>query len=429
MRGVAVGMVGLALGMLAWAMSSESTPGAVQAQNEETRSASDHLVCPLADFVRSQTQVSLKAARPGLVPLWKVAEGEWSPLGGAELDDRGMWRGAAPAGSGVLLVETGGGPSGAGITNSAPEALSAWTCGDSSDRLAAVGGATLADDRLDLILYNPYVLDSVVQVTVTSELGEDTPPALREIYLPAGKTVEMTLDEPLRLRRSLAVSAESHPGRISLLLRQTRNGETAITEGVAPHTHWWLPIPDLGQTETHLTIASPSGSPFTYRVDLMSTSGPLPAFVEEDFLPGQLVSIPLSTLPEGVTGIGVVGTVPLVAGLRLEGDGLLAIGPGVRETSERWFLPAPAEGAGRDATAWLLNPSGADARVSISAGGFSFTIRVPPESVRSFDLGKLNASAQSSEGYMVEAQEEIAVVMTTRLQGGAASVAVGAPVG
>ena len=429
MRGVAVGMVGLMLGVLAWAISLESFSAPVPAPTEGAQSGSDHLVCPLADFVRSETEVSLKAARPGPIPLWNVREGEWSPLGGADLDDWGMWTGAAPAGNSALLAESGAGPSGAGLTNTAPEAISAWTCGESSDRLGALGGATLADDRLDLVLYNPYVLDSVVQVVIASELGEDTPPALREIYVPAGKTVEITLDEPLRLRRSLAVLAESSPGRIALLLRQTGKGETAMTEGVAPHTDWWLPVPDLGQAETYLIIAAPSGSPFTYRVDLMTESGPLPEFLEEDFLPGQLVSIPLSSLPGGVTGIGVVGTVPLVAGLRLEGEGLLAIGPGVRETSKSWFLPAVGDGSGRDNRAWLLNPSGLEARVSVSAGGFSLTVTVPPESVRSFDLGKLRGSSPGRPGYLVEAQEEIAVVTTTQLQGGAASVAVGAPVG
>lgn len=429
MRGVAVGMIGLVLGMLTWAISAASPPGAAQAPRVDTNSGSDHLACPLADFVRSETEVSLNASHPGPIPLWDVAEGEWSPLGGAEPDEGGMWTGAAPAGTSVLLAETGAGPSGAGVTNSAPGALSAWTCGEPSDRLVALGGATLADDRLDLILYNPYVLDSVVQVVVTSELGEDTPSAFREIYVPAGKTVEMALDEPLRLRRSLAVLAESSPGRVALLLRQTGRGETAMTEGVIPHTDWWLPVPVLGQAETYLIIASPSGSPFTYRVDLMTESGPVPGFLEEDFLPGQLVSIPLSALPGGVTGIGVMGTVPLVAGLRMEGEGLLAMGPGARETSRSWFLPAPGDGAGRDTRAWLLNPSGLEARVSVSAGNYSFTITVPPESVGSFDLGKLRASAEGVAGYLVEAQEEIAVVMTTQLQGGAASVAVGAPVG
>ena len=429
MRGVAVAMVGLVLGVLTWALSVESSPVPEPAPAAGVQSGSDHLVCPLTDFVRSESEISLHAGRPGPIPLWDVAEGEWSSLGEADLDGGGQWRGAAPAGNSSFLAETGPGPSGGGITNTAPDAISAWTCGQSSDRLVALGGATLADDRLDMVLYNPYVLDSLVQVVVTSELGEDTPPALREIYVPAGKTVEMTLDEPLRLRRSLAVMADSHPGRIALLLRQTGNGDTAMTEGVAPHSDWWLPVPDLGQRETNLVIASSSGSPFTYRVDLMTESGPLPEFVEEDFLPGQLVSIPLSAFPGGVTGIGVVGTVPLVAGLRMEGEGLLAIGPGVPETSSRWFLPAVGDGAEGEARAWILNPSGVETRVSISAGSFSFTITVLPESVHSFDLVKLRGSVEVNPGYLVEAQDEIAVVMTTRLPGGAASVAVGAPVG
>ena len=242
-------------------------------------------------------------------------------LGEADLGDTGRWMGMAPSGNSVLLAEIGAGWSGAGMVNTAPQAISAWMCGESSDRLMTLGGATLNDDRLDLLLYNPYVLDSLVQVLITSELGEDTPPALREIYVPAGKTVKMSLDEPLRLRRSLAVQADSSPGRIALLLQQTGNGETAMIEGMVPHTEWWLPIPDLGQAEARLLIASPSGSPFTYRLDLMTEDGPLLGFLEEEYLPDQLVSMSLADFPKGVTGIGVSGTVPLVAGFAAGGGG------------------------------------------------------------------------------------------------------------
>ena len=435
MRGVAVGLMGLVLAMLIWAVAVESSPPPTPAPPAAAQARADHLVCPLADFVRSETQISLQAGRGGPVPLWNISEGEWVALGEADLGDTGRWMGRAPSGNGVLLAEIGAGWSGAGMVNTAPQAISAWMCGESSDRLMTLGGATLNDDRLDLLLYNPYVLDSLVQVLITSELGEDTPPALREIYVPAGKTVKMSLDEPLRLRRSLAVQADSSPGRIALLLQQTGNGETAMIEGMVPHTEWWLPIPDLGQAEARLLIASPSGSPFTYRLDLMTEDGPLLGFLEEEYLPDQLVSMSLADFPEGVTGIGVSGTVPLVAGLRLEGEGLLAVGPGARGTSERWFLPGAGYSEERESRAWLLNPSGLETKVSISAGSYSFLVTIPPESVLSFDLGlpfdlgKLSGSVEDIPGYLVDAQEEIAVVMTSRLEGKAASYVSGAPVG
>ena len=111
------------------------------------------------------------------MPLWNISQGEWSAIGEPDLDDTGRWMGMAPSGNSVLLAEIGAGWSGAGMLNTGPQAISAWMCGESSDRLMALGGATLNDDRLDLVLYNPYVLDSVVQVLITSELGEDTPPA------------------------------------------------------------------------------------------------------------------------------------------------------------------------------------------------------------------------------------------------------------
>lgn len=434
MRGAAVGMLGLVLGVLTWAVSIESSPPPDPAPTERADPRADHLVCPLADFVRSRTEISILAGGEPL-RLWNVADGGWSALGEADPGRAGLWKAAAPSGTGALLAEAGAGRSGGGMTNTAPGAVSAWTCGESSDGLLALGGATLADDGLDLVLYNPYVLDSVVQVVVSTELGEDTPPALREIFVPAGKTVRTSLDEPLRLRRSLAVHARSSPGRIALLLQQTGEGETAMMEGAVPHTDWWLPVPDLGQAETHLIIASSSGSPFTYRLDLMTEDGPLPGFSEESFLPDQLVSIPLSEFPEGVTGVGVAGTVPLVAGLRMEGEGLLAAGPGAAGTSGRWFLPAAPGGEGGETRAWLLNPTAVEARVSISGGSHSFQVTVPPESVRSFDLGLFDdlgdpdRSEGGVSGFLVDATEEIAVAVTTRLEGGAASFAAGAPVG
>ena len=432
MRRVAVALVGAVLGMLTWAVAVESSPPSTLEPAVAPQQRADHLVCPVADFVRSDTEFSLMSSRGGAVKLWKVSEGEWSSLGEADLGDTGGWMGRASSGNSVLLAESGAGWSGAGMFNAAPQAVSAWMCGESSERLMALGGATLSDDRLDLILYNPYALDAATLVVITSELGEDTPPTLGEIFVPAGKTVKMSLDEPLRLRRSLAVQVDSSPGRIALLLQQTGNGETAMIEGVAPHTDWWLPIPDLGQTESRLLIASPSGAPFAYRLDLITESGPLPGFVEEDFLPEHVVSMPLTDLPEGTTGIRVSGTVALVAGLRLEGEGLLAIGPGARETSRRWFLPGAGENAERENQAWLLNPSGlpvSAAMSSLAEGGYSRRVTIPPESVLPFDLGKLSGLAEGLPGYLVDAEEEIAVVWTSQSEGKAASYASGVPVG
>ncbi len=431
MRGVAVGMMGLLLGVLTWAIVVES-PTDSPAESPSTYSGSpDHLVCPLADFLRSDTQIALMASRGGGVELLRASGGEWSSYGEADLGDTGGWLGPAPSGTSVLLVESGPGWSGAGMLNIAPQSVSAWMCGESSDQLISLGGSTQADETLDLILYNPYVLDAVSRVAITSELGEDTPPPLQEIFVPAGKAVNVSIDESLRLRRFLSAQVNSSPGRVSLLLQQTGRGETAMIEGVVPHTDWWLPVPLLGQAETHLLIASPSGSPFTYRLDLFTEAGPFIGYVEEDFLPGQLVSISLSDLPDGVRGIRVSGTVALVAGLRIEGEGMLAVGPGARGLSTRWLLPGAGDDEQRENQAWLLNPSELPAAVTVSGaaqGAYSFQVTVSPESVIAFDLSELTGLAEDLPGYLVEADQEIAVVWTSQVEGKAASLVPGAPV-
>lgn len=433
MRGVAIGVLGLLLGAVAWAIDTgpSAVPPSVETVGDHTEAPADHLVCPLAGFIRSQTRVALMASRGGTVHLWNVSEGRWSSHGEADLGDTGGWLGEAPSGVGAVLAESGAAWSGAGLVNTAPRSIAAWTCGESSEVLMALGGATLEEDRLDLILYNPYVWDASSQVEIISELGEDTPAGLQEIYVPAGKAVKVSLDDPLRLRRFLGVHVESSPGRVAMLLQQTGNGETAMMEGSLPRTGWWLPVPDLGQTETYLLIASPSVSPFSYRVDLLTEAGPIVGFVEEDFLPGQLISAPLSQIPGGVTGIVVSGTVPLVAGLRMEGEGLLAAGPGVGGTSERWFLPGSGDYEESRNVAWLLNPTAAPVSVSVSAaaeGAYSAGATIPPESVLSFDLDRLGGLAEGIPGYLVDAEEEIAVVWTSRTDDGAASYSVGAPV-
>ena len=433
MRGVAVGFLGLALAVLSWAVAVEppAAPPVSETPQVPAHERADHLVCPLTDFIRSDTRVALLASRGGSVDLWEVSGGGWMSHGEADLGDTGGWIGEAPTGLGVLIAESGSGWSGAGLLNTSSQAVSGWMCGESSDSLVALGGSTLAEDSLDLILYNPYVLDSSAQLEIISELGEDTPPNLQEIFVPAGKAVKVDLDESLRLRRFLGVQVRSSPGRVALLLQQAGAGETAMIEGVAPHTDWWLPVPDLGQAETYLLMASPSGSSFTYRLDLMTESGSIIGFVEDQFLPGQLLSTPLSELPLGVTGISVSGSVPLVAGLRLEGEGLLASGPGARGTSRRWFLPGPGDDEGRLNLAWLLNPSGLPVSASVSAvaeGAFSIRVTIPPESVLPFELERLSGQAEDLPGYLVDAEQEISVVWTSRLDGGAGAYAAGAPV-
>lgn len=432
MRGVAVGSLGLLLGLLTWAIAiAPSAVVSTEAPGVSAPEGADHLVCPLTDFIRSDTQVALMASRGGTVDLWDVSGGRWTSFGEADLGDTGGWVGRAPSGLGVLLAESGSKTSGAGLTNTAAQAISSWMCGESSDILMALGGSTLADDRLDLVLYNPYIWDASSRVEIISELGEDTPPDLQEIYVPAGKAVKVNLDESLRLRRFLGLWASSSPGEVALLLQQAGNGETAMIEGAVPHTHWWLPVPDLGQAETYLLMASPSGSSFTYRVDLMTESGPIVGFVEDEYLPGQLISTPLSELPDGVTGISVSSSVGMVAGLRLEAEGLLAVGSGARGTSSRWFLPGAGDNDGRLNVAWLLNPSGLPVTVSVSGvaeGAFSFNVTVSPESVLAFDLERLSGLAEDLPGYLVDADGEIAVVWTSQLDGGAASYVAGSPV-
>ncbi len=433
MRGVSIGVLGVLVGVLTWAVNAgtPTTSAAPPTRSDSARERADHLICPLAEFIRSDTQIALLAGRGGSVDLQRVSGGEWSSYRKVDLGDAGGWIGGVPSGSGVLMAESGAGWSGAGMVNTAPGSKSTWMCGESSDMLMALGGSTLEEDHLDLILYNPYIWDSTSRVAIISELGEDTPAGLREVYVPAGKTVKVSLDEPLRLRRFLGVHVESSPGRVAFLLQQAGNQETAIIEGSIPHTEWWLPIPDLEQTETHLLVASPSDAPSSYRLDLMTETGPVYGFVEDDLLPGQLIAVPLSDLPADVTGIRVSGTVGLVAALRMESDGLLAIGPGASGTSRRWFLPgAGGDGKSRN-LAWLLNPSVLPVSATVSAvaeGAFSLQITIAPESVLAFDLDLLSGLAENLPGYLVEAEEEIAVVRTSQTEDGAASYSAGAPV-
>lgn len=433
MRGVAIGVLGLVLGVLAWAIAIEPpvVVSAPQVPDDGSSERADHLVCPLTDFIRAETQVAVMSSRGGSVDLWEVSGGDWGTFGEADLGDTGSWMGSAPIGLGALLVESGATWSGAGMLNTSSQAISSWMCGESSDNLMALGGSTLAEDRLDLVLYNPYIWDATTRIVVMSELGEDTPPNLQEVFVPARRVLKVGLDESLRLRRFLAVQVTSSPGRVAMLLQQAGRGETAMVEGVVPHTDWWLPIPDLGQGATFLLLSSPSGSSFSYRVDLMTESGPIPSFVEEEYLPGQLVSLALSDLPEGVTGVRVSGSVALVAGLRMEGDGLLAVGPGARGVSRRWFLPGAGDDETRHNLAWLLNPSALPVTVLVAAaaeGAFSLEVTVPPESVVPFDLGRLSGQAEGVPGYLVEAEEEIAVVWTSLLGGRAGAYAAGIPV-
>ncbi len=433
MRGITIGLLGVVVGLMTWTIDA-GAPVPTPPPDVQTGSVgehTDHLICPLAGFIRSQTRIALIASQTDRVDLWQVSDGAWASFRPEEPGDADGWIEPAPSGAGSLVAEIGAGWSAAGMVNIASGARSAWPCGHSSHMLTALGGATLEGDRLDLILYNPYVWDSSARVKIVSELGEDTPTGLQEVYVPAGKTVRTSVDEALTLRRLLGVEVESSPGRVALVLQQSTDGATAVAEGVSPQTEWWLPVPDLGQAETYLLLGSPSESSFSYRIDLLTESGPLYGWVEENFFPNRLAAVPLSDLPPGVTGVRVLGTVALVAGLRMESEEFLATGPGVAGTHRQWALPGAGAHQQSRAVAWLLNPTVAPVSVSVSVPGGEapfYQSAIAPESVLAVELDHGEGQIDDLAGYLVEAEEEIAVIWTSQSQDGAASYSAAVPV-
>lgn len=267
-------------------------------------------------------------------------------------------------------------------------------------------GATLVNAGVELSLLNPYPVDSVVDLSFTTDQGQENPEGFQGLVVPAGGMLNVNLGDHLRRRQWIATTVAARTGRI--VAWKTDWVQPPAPGAVIMGTKAALsPLADPAAPVTGVTVtlgASSAGTSWTW-ADGMSGNGlderyviynpgqataevklavTLEQGVAEPFDlavgPGQVTIVTSAAearIPAGVAhsavltstnGVPVVAERVLTAASPARWSGIGEL-PGGRVAAARWLLAgAPADRTHR-ATVVLYNPGNAPVSAVLSPLG------------------------------------------------------------
>lgn len=376
-------------------------------------------VCPLGESARRSTRVVVAGSGAGTAEASVFSAGEIvasdtvdigaDGVGLVEVDDlTGL--ALAP----VLMALPEAAPVGSVMEG---EGRSASGCGPgASETVVLPGGVTTEGEAFEIRLANPFAGSASVSLLAASEVGTESDPSLDEVVVPPRGVVTVDLAELLRGRLGMSVAVTTTEGRVVASAVQAGGGDTATWQAVVPALDWYVPVPRPAEVETSLVLAAPGPAEVAYQLDVYGPDGVEEAAVE-GVVParGHLV-VPTSDLPDGTRAVRVVAAAPVGATLRLQGEGVRAVMPGVTAPQPGWVLP----GAGLlgDTRVLVFNPSTADVTAQISSADGSETMET-----RSFPAGSLTGVTvpAGTTGLRIDADGDLAVSWFSRGANGIAA--------
>ncbi len=127
-------------------------------------------------------------------------------------------------------------------------------------------GATGEDAQEQLVVFNPFPDDAVLDITFDTEIGGRNPSAYEALVIPGQSARILTIDEEVPARERVATFIEARSGRVVVDRVLTFDGGPEGRSGVsvggalsAPRTVAYLPVGDLGVGwQSSLVIMNPS---------------------------------------------------------------------------------------------------------------------------------------------------------------------------
>lgn len=232
----------------------------------------------------------------------------------------------------------------------------------SAEPVVVVGGSTTEGESFSLVVANPFVGEATVDITATSEVGVEAEPSLSGIVVPPRSAVTVDLDAVLPGRIAMSAAVDATTGRVVVGGLQGGGGDVAATSGEPPSLDWFVPLPGRAGS---LVIATPTAAEVAYQIDVYGPEGIVQAAVEGTVPARGQVTLRAADLLEGPGAFRVVAAAPVVAGLKVAGEGVRMIVPGVADPAPRWLLPGA--GVMGPTQAWILNTGEVDANVEITS--------------------------------------------------------------
>ncbi|MDQ1364271.1 MAG: hypothetical protein QOE57_313 [Acidimicrobiaceae bacterium] len=264
-------------------------------------------------------------------------------------------------------------------------------------------GTTQESSTLSISLLNPFPDDAIVDLSFSTEQGQENPQDFQGIVIPAGTMVGFDLGTHLRRRASVATTVSLRVGRVAAFETQTvqamsQAAAATIPAGTVPWppgvsvargtpsagTSWWWPSGGAsdGTTEQYVVFnPGDAEAQLSLAVDLdQGSADPFQVTVDPHAV-AVVATNSESRIPKGVghgaelrstNGVGVVAT-RLVLSVAPAGQTGVAEVLGSRLQAGRWLVPGDGATDSVSPAVVVYNPGSATVTVSVSSLSGSLT--------------------------------------------------------
>ncbi|MFN2490086.1 MAG: DUF5719 family protein [Actinomycetota bacterium] len=271
------------------------------------------------------------------------------------------------------------------------QGAAAATCASAaSDRWYLPAGTSALGSDERLLLFNPFLDEAVVRVVFFTPSGTSSKANLADVAVPAGRSVEVRVNEFVLREPRLGAAVLVTRGRVvawrELLPATRKRPGVEMTLGArATAPVWYFPEGGVGKGyDETISLLNPSDDEAVVTITLASADKVVqpPQLVELAVAPHTIRTVSLAevasqpTEPQGVSAwVTATNGVPVVAERTVRYDGKQRTGVssevGASEAARAWLLGPASLDPTRDAVA-VLNPGSSDATLSlelIRAGG------------------------------------------------------------
>lgn len=395
----------VAVGLLAVAAFVVPDQAAVVADPPAPPAPPAYAVCPMTEAAQRQSIISLVGGDGGDAGV--------SMFSGGEIVVDEEIAGASPAASISVNELTGLARAPTLVRLPAPDTLvatsleggglAASVCGPSpTGTVILPGGATTQGESVSLVLANPFAGTATVNVGVSSEVGTESEPGLTGIIVPPRSEVALDIASMLPGRQTIAVSITPVLGRVVGASVQAGGGDVAAVSGMEPGSDWFLPVPGIEGARRSIVVATAGTAEVPFQLDLYDAEGLFEAAYEDTVPARGQVTVDVADLFEGPGAVRVVAAGPVAASLRLDGEGIRTIVPGVAGGGSSWILPGAGVLGATDV--YLFNPGEIEVQADVVSGDGSnvvATVAVPGASTVVVPVSTRHGARVEGDGDLV----------------------------
>ncbi len=281
----------------------------------------------------------------------------------------------------AALVELDGGEVVVDQEVGGPLGISTAPCASAaSDRWYLAEGSTAREDSMRLAIFNPFPEDAIVDLAFATDQGRAVPSDFTGLVVKGGRLLVVKVEDHVRRRNNVALTAVARSGRIVVDRLQLRGGATKgislalaapsagvrwyfpeglVADGVTERYHLYNPTDEEAEVSVSLALEEGSAEPFDLTIPARERVTVNAS--EEERVPR---NVGHAATVDSLNGVPVVAERSVTAVAPATRTGI-ADSLGIRRPAVQWVLASGSATPTLDEWVVVLNPGPADASLTI----------------------------------------------------------------